>query len=344
MTAKEILKQLKSKNLDKKILVSALSLETEKDFMPVFDYSEELCEANFGKDVFIRGIVEFSNYCRRNCEYCGIRRDNKTQIRYRISTPEILASVKQMFDQGVKTVVLQAGEDCAKDADLMDTISAIKSQYDMAITISIGERSKAAYAKFKAAGADRFLLRIETTDRKLFKQLHPDDDFDGRMECLKSLKELGFEVGTGIMLGLPGQTLESIADDLLFFREFRPEMVGIGPFLPHAMTPLSGEKGGDIFLTLKTMALVRILLPGANIPATTAMGTADPKGRQKALMYGANVIMPNYTPVKYREHYMLYDKKICVGEMCARACTDKIAKEAGKKIIDSKGFSKICAE
>lgn len=341
MNTIEVLRELRAKNFSKQILTEAIKITSEKDFMPIFEYAEELCEENFGKDVYIRGIVEFTNNCRKNCNYCGIRRENMQVTRYRVTGHEILSSVKNMFEQGVKTVVLQGGEDVKIDDDLLLIIQSIRSSYDMAITISIGERTAEVYRKFKEAGSDRFLLRIETTDKNLFKQLHPDDNFEERMQCLETLKKLKFEVGTGVMLGLPGQSFASIAGDLLFFKEFMPEMIGLGPFIPHTLTPMAMEKGGNLFLTLKTLALSRILLPKVNIPATTAMGTADPKGRQKALMYGANVIMPNYTPIKYREKYMLYDKKICVSEMCTRFCTDKITSEAGKKIIDSKGFSKL---
>ncbi|HRU39682.1 MAG TPA: [FeFe] hydrogenase H-cluster radical SAM maturase HydE [Candidatus Goldiibacteriota bacterium] len=340
-TTGKILENFKDNVFNNNNLTSALQIENEHDFMPFFEYAEELCEANFAKNVYIRGIIEFSNNCRRNCSYCGIRRANLREERYRMSLPEILDTAGRMRSEGIMTAVLQGGEDIQSDNELITAIAAIKAKYDMAVTVSIGERSASTYARFRDAGADRFLLRIETTDKELFRNLHPDDDFDERMNCLHTLKSLGFETGTGIMTGLPGQTMESIANDLLFFREFKPEMVGLGPFLPHKYTPLSHEKGGGIFLALKAMALTRILLPGANIPATTAMGTADPKGREKALKYGANVIMPNYTPLKYREHYMLYDNKICTGEMCARACSDRIAKEAGKKIVESKGYSKI---
>ena len=212
----------------------------------------------------------------------------------------------------------------------------------MAITLSLGERDSKIYKEFLNAGADRYLLRIETTDPDLFKRLHPDDNLEYRTQCLYNLKKLGYEVGTGIMVGLPGQSFASLAADLLFFMKLNPAMVGIGPFLPHQDTPLRGHKNTDIFLTLKTLALIRLVLPMSNLPATTAMGTLDPTGRQQALRIGANVIMPNFTPSKYRKNYKLYDNKICVSEeygKCA-ACTAGIAMAAGKRIVKSKGYSK----
>jgi biotin synthase len=262
--------------------------------------------------------------------------------RYRLTLAEILAAAMFMKKQGVLTVVLQSGEDPGSDGQVIEAVKRIKKDLNMAITLSVGERDNKAYREFLNAGADRYLLRIETTDADLFKQLHPDDDLEYRKQCLFDLKRLGFEVGTGIMVGLPGQSFDSIAEDLLFFKKLNPAMVGIGPFLPHQDTPLRGHKKSDIFLTLKTLALIRLLLPKSNLPATTAMGTMDPTGRQQALRIGANVIMPNFTPSRYRENYKLYDNKICVSEeygQCA-ACTGGIAQAAGKRIVKSKGYAK----
>jgi biotin synthase len=290
----------------------------------------------------VRGIIEFSNYCRKGCFYCGINKANKKVGRYRLSLEEILAAAAFMKKQGVLTVVLQSGEDPGSDGLVVEAVKKIKNDLDMAVTLSVGERDGKIYREFLKAGADRYLLRIETTDPGLFKKLHPDDDLAYRTQCLYDLKELGFEVGTGIMVGLPGQALGSIAGDLLFFRKLNPAMVGIGPFLPHQDTPLRGRKNSDIFLTLKTLALIRLLLPQSNLPATTAMGTMDPTGRQQALKIGANVIMPNFTPSQYRENYKLYDDKICISEEYGRcaACTAGIAAAAGKRIVKSKGYAK----
>ncbi|HNZ30297.1 MAG TPA: [FeFe] hydrogenase H-cluster radical SAM maturase HydE, partial [Candidatus Goldiibacteriota bacterium] len=271
----ELINRLKSGTYTKDDLVSALNIPDEEKFMPLFKLSEEICEEYFGKGVFIRGIIEYSNKCRKNCNYCGIRRGNEKVLRYLIKPEEIYKVAEKLKAQGVMTLVLQGGEDAESDPMLLDVIKQIRTKYEMAITISIGERPFEVYKQFKEAGADRFLLRIETTNPVLFKALHPDDDLEYRKKCLLWLKELGYQVGTGIMTGLPGQTMEMIADDLLYFKELQPAMLGIGPFLPHEDTPLGNEKPKELFLTLKVLALIRIMLKNVNLPATTAMGTLD---------------------------------------------------------------------
>jgi biotin synthase len=341
-TIKEILKDIGAGNITKKRLASLIAIDTREEFQPVFEESARVCRRHFGNRVYVRGIIEFSNYCRKGCLYCGINKANKNTGRYRLSLEEIVDAAAFMKKQGVLTVVLQSGEDPGCDGLVIEAVKKIKNDLNMAVTLSVGERDRDVYLEFLLAGADRYLLRIETTDPDLFKKLHPDDDLVYRKQCLYTLKKLGYEVGTGIMVGLPGQSCESLAGDLLFFKGLNPAMVGIGPFLPHQDTPLRGQKNTDIFLTLKTLALIRLLLPKANLPATTAMGTMDPTGRQQALRIGANVIMPNFTPSKYRENYKLYDNKICLSEeygKCA-ACTAGIAAAAGKRIVKSKGYSK----
>lgn len=341
-TIKEILKNIRAGDINRDDLNYLLSIHSPEEFQPVFTASARVCRRHFGNRVFIRGIIEFSNYCRKGCFYCGINKANKNVGRYRLTLDEILAAAAYMKKQGALTVVLQSGEDQGNDGLLIEAVKRIKNVLHMAITLSVGERDHKGYREFFNAGADRYLLRIETTDPDLFKKLHPDDDLEYRMRCLYDLKKLGFEVGTGIMIGLPGQSLASLAGDLLFFKKLNPAMVGIGPFLPHQDTPLRGCRNSDIFPTLKTLALIRLVLPKSNIPATTAMGTIDPTGRQQALKIGANVIMPNFTPSAYRENYKLYDNKICVSEeygKCA-ACTAAIAMAAGKRIVRSKGYSK----
>ena len=337
-----ILQKFQNKTFTYQDCVEALKLDW-KDFQPMADYSESVCEKTYKKNVFVRGIIEFSNYCKKNCLYCGIRRDNFKTKRYRMSEKDILLSIKSMYEKGFHTVVLQSGEDSFyTDEKLISLLKKIKSKFDIVITLSIGERSYESYEKLKDAGADRFLLRIETTDEKLFKKLHPDDNLEYRKQCLFNLKKLGYEVGTGIMVGLPNQSLESIVKDIFFFKELDADMIGIGPFLPHQDTPLAKEEVQDFSLTLKVLSLIRILLPTTNLPATTAMGTIDPQGREKALEVGANVIMPNATPQKYRPHYTLYDNKICIFENsdnCAQ-CTELIVQRSGKKVVWSKGFRK----
>jgi biotin synthase len=341
-TIKDALKEIKAGKPSVDNLSYLLGVPTKEDFKPVFEESARLCNRNFGKRVFMRGIVEFSNYCRKGCLYCGINKANKKVARYRLTSEEILDACVFMKKNGSLTVVLQSGEDAGFDKQLIEVVRRIKKELNMAITLSVGEREPEVYKEFIKAGADRYLLRIETTDPVLFKQLHPDDNLEYRKKCLYALKKLKFEVGTGIMVGLPGQSLESIARDLLFFKELNPAMIGIGPFLAHEDTPLRNHKNTDIFPTLKTLSLIRLVLPKCNLPATTAMGTINPSGRQMALKIGANVIMPNFTPSKYRESYKLYDNKICVSEeygKCA-ACTAAIAMAAGKRIVRSKGYSK----
>jgi biotin synthase len=341
-TIGEIIKDVRAGNPSPDGLASLLAIETRGGFQPVFEESARVCRRHFGDRVFVRGIIEFSNYCRKSCLYCGINKANRGVARYRLTLDEILAAAAYMKKQGALTVVLQSGEDPGSDGLVLEAVRRIRRGLNMAITLSVGERDEGRYAEFLAAGAERYLLRIETTDPALFSRLHPDDDLDFRKRCLWALKRLGFEVGTGIMVGLPGQSLDSIVADLMFFRELDPAMVGIGPFLPHQDTRLRDCRNNDIFPTLKTLALIRLLLPWSNLPATTAMGTIDPTGRQQALKIGANVIMPNFTPAKYRESYKLYDNKICVSEeygKCA-ACTRGIARAAGKRIVRSKGYAK----
>ncbi len=338
-TINELLENFKKDIFETADVVAALSL-SEKDAIPLFHYAEEVCEQTYGKGVFVRGIIEISNICRKNCNYCGIRKDNANIKRYRIPFEEVLETVGLIKNDGVHTIVMQSGEDLKCDEYLPELIKIIRTQHDVAVTLSTGERPLEVYKQYKDAGVDRFLLRIETTDETLFKQIHPDDNLQYRKECLYLLKELGFEVGTGIMVGLPGQTLDSIVEDLYFFRQLQPDMVGIGPFLPQKDTPFKDKKNESLFLTLKVLALIRIMLKDVNLPATTAMGTMDPIGRQKALKVGANVIMPNYTPLQYREHYKLYDKKICASETCTMVCTSSIVAAAGKYVVEGKGFRK----
>jgi biotin synthase len=341
-TLREILKDISAGIVTREGLIDLLSIQQREAFQPVFEESARICRRHFGNRVYVRGIVEFSNLCRKGCYYCGINKANRNVGRYRLTLEEITASAAYMKKQGALTVVLQSGEDPGSDGLAIEAVRRIKNGLNMAVTLSVGERDSRIYREFLKAGADRYLLRIETTDPELFKKLHPDDDLEYRTQCLYNLKKLGYEVGTGIMVGLPGQSFESIAGDLLFFKQLNPAMVGIGPFLPHQDTPLRGRRNSDIFLTLKVLALIRLLLPESNLPATTAMGTIDTTGRQQALKIGANVIMPNFTPSKYRENYMLYDDKICVSEeygKCA-ACTAGIALAAGKRVVRSKGYSK----
>lgn len=284
---------------------------------------------HYGNKVFIRGLIEFTNYCKNNCYYCGIRRDNREVERYRLTKEDILFCCQQGYALGFRTFVLQGGEDpYFTDERVTDIVSSIKKEYpDCAVTLSIGEKSYDSYAMYREAGADRYLLRHETANCKHYKMLHPAEmNLSVRKDCLHNLKKLGFQTGAGFMVGSPGQTLETLAEDLMFLKELQPEMVGIGPFLPHKDTPFREKQGGNVELTLYLLSLVRILLPKVLLPATTALGTADKGGRERGILAGANVVMPNLSPVTNRKQYSLYDNKIC---------TDEEAAEGVKKLAAS---------
>lgn len=268
-----------------------------------------------GDEVHLRGLIEFSNICKNNCLYCGLRRNNRNLKRYRMSPEEIIAlATRAAREYGFKTIVMQSGEDLWFTPERLAPILREIKKLNVAITLSIGEKTFAEYAAYKEAGADRYLIRIETTDKDLYHRLDPDMSWEERKQCLLNLGKLGYEVGSGIMVGLPGQTLESIADDLLFLKDINIDMAGIGPFIPHPDTPLKDEEGRAFQLSLRTMAIMRLLLPDINIPATTAMETLRPNGRIIALQCGANVIMPNVTEGEYRQLYQLYPGKAGLNE------------------------------
>ncbi|MBO4674752.1 MAG: [FeFe] hydrogenase H-cluster radical SAM maturase HydE [Elusimicrobiaceae bacterium] len=294
-----------------------------------------------GDGVYLRGLIEFSNYCKNDCLYCGIRKSNMRAQRYRLSKEQIVEMARKAVDYGYKTVVLQSGEDGFFAVDVMSDIIGQIKKLGLVITLSIGEKTREEYAAYKKAGADRYLLRIETTDKALYEKLDPGMSFENRMRCLQNLKELGYEVGSGSLVGLPGQTLESLAEDLLFFQRFPIDMAGIGPFIPHPDTPLFAETtDGHFDLSLKMMAIMRLLLPDINIPATTAMETLHPQGRLLALQCGANVVMPNITEGIYRKKYELYPGKICTSDTPAkcRACIEEKIQSIGRHVSTGKGF------
>lgn len=296
----------------------------------------------YGNKVYTRGLIEFTNYCRNNCNYCGIRRDNRNIIRYRLTKEEILSCCRSGYELGYRTFVLQGGEDLwYTDERMVEIIREMKKQYpDCAITLSIGEKSYESYRKFRQAGADRYLLRHETADEGLYRSLHPASmSLENRKQCLYDLKGLGYQVGAGFMVGAPGQTLSHIAKDLVFLQELRPEMVGIGPFIPHHDTVYAKETAGSVQLTLFLLAVIRIMLPGVLLPATTALGTMDPLGREKGLAAGANVVMPNLSPVKNRKLYELYDNKICTGDEAAecRHCLGRRVESVGYRLVEDRG-------
>lgn len=296
----------------------------------------------YGIKVFTRGLIEFTNYCKNNCYYCGIRRGNPHVNRYRLTRDEILECCRQGHGLGYRTFVLQGGEDLYyTDERMVEIIRAIKTEFpDCAITLSAGEKSYDSYRLFKEAGADRYLLRHETANEDHYRFLHPAEmSLENRKQCLFDLKKLGYQVGAGFMVGSPGQTLSNIAEDLLFLQELKPEMVGIGPFIPHHDTIYAEEKAGSVDLTLFLLSVIRIMLPKVLLPATTALGTLDPGGREKGLSVGANVVMPNLSPVKTRKLYELYDHKICTGEEAAecRDCLSRRVEDAGYQLVEERG-------
>ncbi len=296
----------------------------------------------YGDKVFTRGLIEFSNYCKNNCYYCGIRCGNLNVKRYRLSQEEILDCCENGYGLGFRTFVLQGGEDpFYTDERMAEIVREIKTRYpDCALTLSIGERSYESYRILREAGADRYLLRHETADEAHYRKLHPENmTLDNRKRCLQDLKTLGYQVGAGFMVGSPGQTGAQLAEDLCFLKELQPEMVGIGPFIPHHDTPFAEAEAGSTDLTLFLLSVIRILLPKALLPATTALGTLDPKGREKGLLAGANVVMPNLSPVKNRKQYDLYDNKICTGEEAAecRQCLARRVESVGYRLVEERG-------
>lgn len=314
----------------------------------IFHLADETRKIFVGDEVHLRGLIEFSNICKRNCKYCGLQSGNKTVERYRLSEEEIINFAKKGVSYGYKTIVLQSGEDDFFDADRMCKIIRQIKNLDVALTLSIGEKSYDEYKAYKEAGANRYLLRIETTDEKLYSKLHPNMSFKNRVNCLDNLKKLGFELGSGCLVGLPEQSNESLANDILFFEDIKADMIGIGPFIPHEQTPLwvenesDFEKNEKFEKALRVMALVRIIMKNINIPATTAMETINPNGRIIALKSGANVVMPNITEGDYRKKYEIYPGKICLNDTPAhcRGCIEGKIKSIGRYISNDYGFSK----
>ena len=331
---------MRGDSVNKQEIVDILSDEKSND--KLFKEADRIRHEYVGDEVHLRGLIEFSNICKRQCKYCGLRSENKAIERYRILNDELLSYAKNAINMGYRTLVLQSGEDDYFDTDKMVEIIRGIKKYDVALTLSIGERTYDELKAFKGAGADRYLLRIETTDEKLYKQMHPNANFENRKRCLYDLKSLGYETGSGCLVGLPGQTVESLADDILFFKELDADMIGIGPFIPHEQTPLAKENKGDFWLALKVMSLTRLNLPDINIPATTAMETLNPNGRIIALQSGANVVMPNVTSSEYRKKYEIYPGKICINEepdKC-RNCIEAKIHAIGRTISKEKGFRK----
>ena len=339
----ELIDKLKDeRKLTKGEWITLLSTYTDEDRLYAAGKAREVADSVYGKSIFIRGIVEFSNVCKNNCYYCGIRAGNDCLERYRLTEDEILECCRAGYEYGFRTFVLQSGEDLTYTCDdICRIVSKIKEEYpDCAVTLSIGEKTREEYAAYKAAGADRYLLRHETADEEHYGKLHPSEmSWKNRMRCLRDLKELGFQTGCGIMVGSPYQTVNCIAEDMIFMEEFKPEMIGIGPFLPHKDTPFRDMPKGSYELTLFLLSLSRLMLPEVLLPATTALGTINPRGREEGVLAGANVIMPNLSPIDVRKNYMLYDNKICTGDTSAacRGCIEGRMERIGYKVEIARG-------
>ncbi|MDF2613379.1 MAG: Radical domain protein [Clostridia bacterium] len=337
MTIQLIKKAEETHSLNKDELV--LLLQDGSINEELFSAADRVRKKYIGDEVHLRGIIEFSNICKRDCLYCGLRGSNKKVERYRLLPDEIIDLAKKAVGYGYKTVVMQSGEDEYYTVERLQYIISSLKELGIAVTLSLGEKSYEEYKAYKEAGVDRYLLRIETTDKALYEALDPGMSHEERKRCLRDLKTLGYEVGTGNLVGLPNQTLESLADDILFFKEMDADMIGLGPFIPNEDTPLKETSGDNFTMALKVMALVRLLMPDVNIPATTAMETLNKNGRMIALQSGANIVMPNITEGDYRKMYALYPGKICVNDTpghCFNCITGKI-KSIGRTVSDSKG-------
>ena len=297
-------------------------------------------EKYYGKAVYLRGLIEFTNICKNNCYYCGIRSGNANAERYRLSEEQILSCSDMGYDLGFRTFVLQGGEDpYYTDERVVSVVSKLKEKHpDCAVTLSIGERDRESYQRLFDAGADRYLLRHETADKAHYEMLHPAElSFDHRMQCLRDLKDIGYQVGCGMMVGSPYQTTVHLVKDLRFLQEFRPEMVGIGPFIPHHDTQFAACEAGTVEMTIRLLSIIRLLLPDVLLPATTALGTIDPRGREKGILAGANVVMPNLSPADVRGKYLLYDNKICTGDEaaeCIRCMKMRISSVGYEAVVD----------
>lgn len=328
--------------LSKDEYIILLGNYTEEQRLRLQAKAVELRKQYYGNKVFVRGLIEFTNYCKNNCYYCGIQASNGEAKRYRLTKEEILECCDTGWKLGFRTFVLQGGEDpFFTDDQIVDIVREIKKQYpESAVTLSIGEKTKESYQRYKEAGADRYLLRHETADEEHYRMLHPESmSLANRKNCLYTLKELGYETGAGFMVGSPGQTDECLAKDLVFLRELNPHMVGIGPFIPHHETRFANEQPGSLEKTLLLLSILRIILPKANLPATTALGTVNPRGRELGIEAGANVVMPNLSPVKVRKKYELYDHKICTGEEAAECagCLSKRMASVGYEVVAERG-------
>jgi len=323
-------------------LEQVLSLEDQSDLNKLFSFADNVRKEFCGDGIFLRGIIEFSSFCDKECFYCGLNKNNHKLNRYRMNQEELFKSIEYLVASNIKTVVLQSGEDPALDVLwLAELIRKIKLRFDLAITLSVGEKSIDDYRLWRQAGADRYLLKLETSDENLYVKMHPQMSFTQRLDCLDNLTKLGYQVGSGNIIGFPGQNLKTIAQDILFFKQGHFDMIGIGPFIPHPDTQFAASAGGQALLTLKTIALTRIVTKNTHIPATTALGSLDQDYRWEGLKCGANILMPNFTPQPYRALYQIYPGKKCVDEPVGACnfCMDGAAKNIGRFIDYARGDS-----
>ena len=345
-TVSELIRLLSEKHqLSLSAYEKILQERTEEDEELARSLAKECTEKYYGNGVYTRGLIELTNYCKNNCYYCGIQRENREVERYRLSKEEILSCCEEGYRLGFRTFVMQGGEDpYFTDERIVDIVTAIRDAYpDCAITLSIGEKSRESYEKYYKAGVNRYLLRHETADEEHYQYLHPKElSWKRRMRCLQDLKEIGFQVGCGFMVGSPHQTVKTLAKDLYFIQEFQPDMCGIGPFIPQHATRFAKEKAGSLRETLFLLALLRLIKPNLLLPATTALGTIDEHGRELGILSGANVLMPNLSPTEVRKKYLLYDNKICTGDESAqcRADLEKKMKAIGAELLVDRGDAK----
>lgn len=331
-----------TESLTKSEWISLITHRDEETAAYLFEKARQVRHRYYENRIFTRGLIEFTNYCRNDCYYCGIRKSNCNAERYRLTKEDILSCTEQGYQLGFRTFVLQGGEDAYYTDDVIaDMVASIKNQHpDCAVTLSIGEREYESYRLFYEAGADRYLLRHETANEEHYRKLHPGElSLAHRKQCLYQLKEIGYQVGCGFMVGSPYQTVENIAEDMLFIKELAPHMVGIGPFVPHHQTPFADKAQGTVELTLFMLGLLRLMLPKVLLPATTALGTIDATGREKGILAGANVVMPNLSPTTVRKKYALYDHKICTGDEAAecRQCLEKRMQSIGYHLVVDRG-------
>jgi len=340
---KELIDRLERNGvLEKEEFIYLLLNFSEKEQEYAGNKARKIATDFFGNDIYIRGLIEFTNYCKNDCYYCGIRKSNCNAQRYRLSKGQILDCCETGYQLGYRTFVLQGGEDgYYSDEMIVELVSAIKKKFsDCAITLSIGEKSRDSYKKFFDAGADRYLLRHETANEEHYGKLHSKElSLSHRKQCLKNLREIGYQVGCGFMVGSPYQNAECLSEDLLFIHELQPHMVGIGPFVPHLDTKFAKEPQGSLELTLFLLSLIRIMEKNILLPATTALATIDPRGREKGILAGANVVMPNLSPQNVREKYFLYDGKVCTGEEAAecRNCLEERLNSIGYRTVIHRG-------